>query len=217
MADNAAVAETVPAPVVGHVETTPAPTEPVVDKSATPVAEEAKGEAKAEVPEVAAEIVYDLKAPQGVDLDPAAISAFTEFAKAEKLPNDLAQKIVEYGIKRQTEIESASAKSIETTMLKEEAAALETLKKHPTLGGANYDQTLKLAAEGFSKFASKDEMEFINATRLGNRVEMISLFRKVALAMREDGVSGSQGRAPNDGRSEQDILRERYPSMFDKE
>jgi len=99
-------------------------------------------------------------------------------------------------------------------MLKEEAAAIEGLKKHPKLGGANYEQTLKLAAEGFSKFASKEEMEFINATRLGNRVEMITLFRKVALAMREDGVSLRPAVAGGQ-RSEGEVYREMYPTMHD--
>ena len=214
MAEDTAVAETIPEPIVGHVETTPVPTEPVVSKTEVPVTEGAKGEAKAEAPEAAAEIVYEFKAPEGFDLDPKAISAFTEFAKAEKLPSELAQKIVEYGLNRQKEIEEGSSKALEDTILKEEAAGLESLKKHPSLGGANYEQTLKLAAEGFKKFASKEEIEFINMTRLGNRPEMISLFRKIALAMREDGVS-IRPAVSGGQRSEDEVHREMYPTMHD--
>jgi hypothetical protein len=195
------------------VATEAKPQEPVATKTEQPVTEEPKGEAKAEEPKEPAEIVYEFKAPEGATLDPDAISAFTEFAKAEKLPADLAQKIVEYGLKRQSEIESAQSKIIENQMIKEEAAAIDTLKKDPALGGANFEQTLKLASEGFKKFASKEEMEFINATRLGNRVPMITLFRKVALAMREDGVSKPP--SPPPGADDNAILNELYPTMHE--
>jgi len=213
MAEAAVAAETIPAPVVGQVDATPEPTEPVVDKSKEQEAGEAKGEAKAEEPKVEAEIVYEFKAPEGAELDPDAISSFTEFAKAEKLPAELAQKIVDYSLKHQARMEEAQSKRLLDTVIAEEKAALEVLKKDPKLGGANYEQTLKLAAEGFSKFASKEEIEFINTTRLGNRPQMISLFRKIALAMREDGVSKRPTAPPDSTGGEAELHRTLYPTM----
>lgn len=195
-------------------EAKPVETKTVLSGAET-AASEAKAGDEAAVSETAsAEIVYDIKAPQGVDLDPVAVTSFVEFAKAEKLPADLAQKIVEYGVKHQAKIAAESEKSLADSVLRDEASGFEELKKDPELGGANYEQTLKLAAEGFQKFATKDEIEFIDSTRLGNRIPMIKLFRRVALAFREDKVVGKGTNAGPTGKieSEADLHRALYPN-----
>lgn len=227
MAGTAEAQVVVEEPIVAKVDEVKPPetkTDAKTDKVTTTetkveeVKADAKVEEKSEEAKADAEIVYDIKAPEGQELDPVAVSEFVEFAKAEKLPADLAQKIVEYGIKRQVSLEAASHKTLEAQMLKDEAAAIQQLKDDPLLGGANYEQTVNLASEGFKKFASKEEMEFINATRLGNRVPMITLFRKVALAMREDGMRGVKSTTPTGKiETDEDMHRAMYPSMYPKE
>jgi len=184
---------------------TPAP-------AATPEAKAADGTALTQG--TPAEIVYDIKAPQGVDLDPEAVSSFVDFAKAEKIPAELAQKFVEYGVKHQAKMAEASEKALADQVLADEKAGFDELKKDPELGGSNYEQTLKLAAEGFQKFATKDEIAFMESTRLGNRVPMIKLFHRIALAFREDrGIGrGAANQPAGAGKSDEATLRELYPN-----
>lgn len=176
-----------------------------------PKGEEApKTEAKSEAP-----ASYDIKAPEGVELDAAVVESFvTEVAKAHNLTNAQAQAVVDYGLKR----EAAKTKADAEQVAKDEKDALDLLRKDPELGGANYEQTLKLASKAFMKFATPEEREFIDATRLGNRVPMIRLFHRIALAFREDAEGGSlAGSASSSVKTEEDMHREMYPSMFKQE
>ena len=191
------------------VNGTPAPVAPVAA-----VADGTVLGAKAESVASVVPEKYTYEPPKGVELDTEAVTSFQEVAKAAGLSNEQFGKVIEFGLKRQQSLSEAKAKSDAETLAKDEADALATLQKDPELGGANYEETKRLAAEGFQKFATPEDMEFINATRLGNRVPMIRLFRKIALAFKEDSVSGKGTNAGAGPLSDQEIAREMYPTMF---
>lgn len=156
-------------------------------------------------------ITYDIKAPEGVDLDTVAVDSFIkDVATKHKLTNEQAQAIVEHGIKRQAELQAAADKAQAEQIAREEKAEHDELKKDPVLGGANYEQTLKQASQAFLKFATKEEVEFINSTRLGNRVAMIKLFHRVYQGFAED--TSVQRGSSQPAKGDRDELRELYPN-----
>jgi hypothetical protein len=187
--------ETVPVvtPVVTEtkVEATPAPVKTILDTAEVSTTE-TKVDDVVKTEEVKQEVVYDIKAPEGVALDAAAVDQFvTEVAKATNLTNEQAQAVIEFGAKRQVAMQEAAEKAMVEQVMKEEADGLAELRKDSDLGGSKYDQTLKLAAEAMRKFASPDEIQFLQETRVCNRVPMIKLFHKIALAFKEERVVGS--------------------------
>jgi len=207
-------------PVVTATEVAKTET-PTVTKSALTGAETKTAEVKTEdaVSDSTKPVVpekYEIKAPEGVELDMPAVESFLELAKAEGFTNDTAQKIVDFGIARQKALAEASDKMLADQVAKQEVEGLNELRKDPELGGANYEQTLEYARKGFLKFASPEEIAFIDATRLGNRVPMLKLFRKVYLAFREETSSGKGSQAQVETGSEEDFHRKMYPKMMDE-
>jgi len=214
-----------------------APVEPVVTAEATPApvksvlsTVEAAAEGKPGDAAVPAEIQYDLKAPEGVALDPAVMGTFVEFAKAEKLPNDLAQKLVEFGVKWQSTSQEANRKAFNDNLALQNVAALDEIQKDSDLGGAKFDETRRLAAQGFQKFATPEDLKAVDdlaildpktgkTVSIGQHPMMVRLFRKVALAFREETAPGKGGEATKSGPlTEAELLRQAYPTMFkDKE
>jgi hypothetical protein len=158
---------------------------------------------------------YDIKAPDGVELDQPAVDEFLVLAKAEGISNELAQKVIDFGVKRQMAIDAAAEKTMLDQVVAEEKAELDTLRKDPVLGGANFDATLEHAHLAFKKFATPDVVEFINTTRLGNRVPMIKMFNSIYHAFREEIASGAApGGTAAPANNEGAVYREMYPSMF---
>jgi len=177
--------------------------------------EEGKAEEKSEEGK-ATEVVYDIKAPEGMKLDPEAVSSFTsEVAKAVGLTNEQAQAVIDYGLKREMAVEQEMIAQATQALSAVQEAEWDALKKDPELGGLNWPKTQALAKEGFMKFASKEELEFVESLKLGGRGPMITLFRKIALAHKE-GSSFQAGSSSGAGgqKSEDDLLREMYPTMF---
>jgi len=144
------------------------------------------------------------------------VSSFTsEVAKAVGLTNEQAQAVIDYGLKREMAVEQEMIAQATQALSAVQEAEWDALKKDPELGGLNWPKTQALAKEGFMKFASKEELEFVESLKLGGRGPMITLFRKIALAHKE-GSSFQAGSSSGAGgqKSEDDLLREMYPTMF---
>jgi len=189
---------------------------PAVESVLTDDAAAAAAKAQAAPP---AEIVYDIKAPEGVTLDPEAVSSFTsEVAKAVGLTNAQAQAVIDYGLKRELAAEQAMIADATRALAATQEAEWDALKKDPELGGQNWEKTKALAKEGFLKVADKTELEFFESLKLGGRGPVITLFRKIAL-MHKEGSSFNAGSSSGAGgqKSEQEILNEMYPTMVKKE
>jgi hypothetical protein len=171
-------------------------------------------EAKSET-EKPTEIEYDIKAPEGVELDKAAVDEFVdEVAKAAGLTNEQAQAVVDYGVKRQAKLEAEGQKALMNEIQLARDAEWAELKKHPEWGGANWDKTQAEAAKGFLKFADQKEIEFINTHMLGDRGPMITLFAKIARAFGEGSTLGKGTNHAGVGKAttHEDTLRQLYPN-----
>lgn len=172
---------------VSAEEQTPQNTE--ADASTTPEAKP-DGDAKVE-PE---EVVYDLKAPEGVDMTPETLDDVTGLAREIGLSNEDGQKLVEFGGKMLSQWAGQLQEQQEAAV--QEWA--EELKADPELGGAKLDQTEKSAAAGRDAIFPNDDpkskafKDFLNESGLGNHPEMVRLFVRVNDAIGNDTlVSGS--------------------------
>jgi hypothetical protein len=171
------ITDSTAAPAAGTTATAPADATSAPDpKPADPV-----------VPES-----YELKMPDGVELDQAATTEFTAIAKELKLDQAAAQKLADIGAKMAQRQADAHAQLVETWT--------EQVKTDKEIGGDKLAENLGVARKAIDTFGSPELKALLNSTGLGNHPEVVKLAFKVGKAISEDGfVSGSpKGNTTND-------------------
>ena len=135
---------------------------------------------------------YELKMPEGVELDQAATTEFTAIAKELKLDQAAAQKLADIGAKMAQRQADAHAQLVETWT--------EQVKTDKEIGGDKLAENLGVARKAIDTFGSPELKALLNSTGLGNHPEVVKLAFKVGKAISEDGfVSGSpKGNTTND-------------------
>jgi hypothetical protein len=135
---------------------------------------------------------YDLKMPDGVELDQAATTEFTAIAKELKLDQAAAQKLADIGAKMAQRQAQAHAQLVETWT--------EQVKTDKEIGGDKLAENLGVARKAIDTFGSPELKALLNSSGLGNHPEVVKLAFKVGKAISEDRfVSGSpKGNTTND-------------------
>jgi hypothetical protein len=134
---------------------------------------------------------YDLKTPEGVALDEAALAEFEPIAKELKLTNEQAQKLADLHTKRMQETDKANAEQWKQTTAK----WVDDVKADKELGGANLDTSVRHAQTALNKFGTPELLAQMDATGMGNHPELVRVFARIGKAMAEDNFiqSGKDG------------------------
>lgn len=178
-----AVTQSVADPAAG---VDPAKTPDPLDKAADPAkTEEAPKEPDTTVPEK-----YEFKAPEGKELDPAAVEAFSPIAKDLKLTNDQAQKLVDL-------YAAQSAKAVETQTAAWKAVTDEwkaTAQTDKDYGGAKFAENMGVVAKGLDKFGTPGLRKALDDSGMGDHPEVVRFLYNVGKASAEGGFpSGNAG------------------------
>lgn len=144
---------------------------------------------------------YDLKMPDGVELDQAAAAEFTAIAKELKLDQAAAQKLADVGAKMAQRQVEAHAKLVESWA--------EQVKTDSEIGGDKLAENLGVARKALEAFGTPELRDVLNATGLGNHPEVIRAFYKVGKAISEDRFVGG---APKSGTAN-DPAKTLFPNM----
>jgi hypothetical protein len=132
-----------------------------------------------EVPEA-----YDLKMPDGIELDKASADEFTTIAKELKLDQATAQKLADVAAKQAQRQVEAHTKLVESWV--------EQVKADKDLGGDKLEENLGTARKALDMFGTPELRDVLNATGFGNHPAIIRAFLKVGKAISEDRfVTGS--------------------------
>lgn len=123
----------------------------------------------------AAEVVYDFKVPEGVQLDTAMADEFKALAKDAKLPADTAQKVVDLAIKREQARAEAFAKQVDDWA--------KQVKADPELGK---EENLAAARSFVNTFGDDDLKSLLNSTGMGNHPAVVRALLKASKAISED-------------------------------
>lgn len=146
---------------------------------------ETKGD-EPQVPEA-----YDLKMPEGVELDTAAADEFSAIAKELKLNQEQAQKVADIGAKMAQRQAEAHVKLVESWV--------EQVKTDKEIGGDKLTENLAVARKALDSFGTPALRDVLNATGFGNHPEVIKAFYKIGKAISEDGfVKGTPPGASSD-------------------
>lgn len=143
-----------------------------------------EGEAKADA---AADTVpedgkYDLKMPEGVEVDQAMLDQFAPTFKELGLTTKQAQALADKFIEAQNTRGEAQAQSWAKTI----GDWVDRAKADPEIGGAKWDATVKDASGIVKRFGNDALREYLNASGAGNHPEMIRFMAKVGAMIGED-------------------------------
>jgi hypothetical protein len=142
-------------------------------------------EQKAEVPET-----YELTAPEGFEkLDDEAVAAATPVFKELGLSNEQANKLIPVVGEYAKRIVAERDQQLMSTILEQRKDWLETARKDPEIGGANWDATMQASGRALDQLGFPKGSPLRNAldeSGFGNHPEMIRFAAKVGKAIGED-------------------------------
>lgn len=161
----------------------------------------------------AAEIKIDI--PEGATIDEELLAKFKDIAKTKGLSSEAASALVAFDLERRAE----EAKAGEKLIADQNAKWVQEIKADKDIGGANFDANL-LASKGFLR-RTPEGVAFAAAIaqdHLDSYPPLFKFIASLAKANKEDssGVGGGGGRAPA-APSQEEILRQTYPTMFTPE
>ncbi len=148
------------------------------------------GEQAAKQPEAQLPDKYELKMPEGMELDSAMLEQATPLFKELKLTGEQAQKLsdlyankVATGRKEQLDAWNGILDGWR-----------ESAKSDPEIGGAKFGENVGTAKAALDKFGTPELKKALDDYGMGNHPEMIRLLARVGKALSEDRlVDGKSG------------------------
>lgn len=145
---------------------------------------------------------YDLKLPEGVQLDDKGIAAYSDTARELNLTQEAAQMLLD---KMGPVIAGRHAE----TLNQAKTQWLESTKTDKEFGGDKLQENLGIAKKALDTFGTPELRTLLNESGLGNHPEIIRAFYRAGKAISEDGfVTGGR----NNGASG-DPAKTLFPSM----
>lgn len=134
---------------------------------------------------------YELKVPDGMVLDEAALAEFDPVARELNLTNEQAQKLADIYSKRMADSAKAQQEQWKQTTEK----WVDDVKADKEIGGANLDSSVRHAQAALQKFGTPELVAQMDATGMGNHPELVRVFARIGKAMAEDTFvqSGKDG------------------------
>lgn len=175
------------------------------DKPAEGEGDKGKAAPEAEKPQGAPEQYVDFTAPDGITLNAEVLGEFKEMAKAQNLPQEQAQKVVDLGAKLVQKIEAQRAEATNAEL----ARWAEASKTDKEFGGDLLPESLAGAKAALTQFGSPELKSMLNETGLGNHPEVIRLLHRVSKAISEDTIVGGK---PGDTPAAS-VAQRMYPGM----
>jgi hypothetical protein len=165
---------------------------------ATDAADKAKPEGEAKPADGAPE-KYELKLPEGMQLDDAALAAATPVFKELGLTNEQAQKLSDIYAARMADV----AKQQRDAWTAQQEGLVSSMKSDAEFGGDKFAASLGSIAKAIDGVMGKEAAAFkrmLDSTGAGNHPEMARLLYRVGKALGEDGLvrgdASAQQRTP---------------------
>lgn len=147
----------------------------------------------------------ELKLPEGLQVDEAALGKLKAMVADGKLNAEGAQELIN--------LQAEASKAAEAAKGQQFTAWLEQTKADKELGGANLKASHVLAQKALTAYGNDALREVLRQSGLGNHPEVVRAFVRIGKAMKEDSVDGA-GAKPTPTSSQESALRQMYPSMF---
>lgn len=158
--------------------------------------------------------VYDFtQAFDSGEVDQTIAADFSKLLNSVGATQDQAVEMAKFGNKYATDLVTAYETKRQEALIEQ----YEGYKKHTEeVLGSKYDATVQKAAAGMELIEKTipNIREILAENGLGNRIEVIQMFEKIADMAAEDNNAGG-GQPTGSTQSEDAIRRNLYPSMFE--
>lgn len=125
---------------------------------------------------------YELKPSKDSKLDQAHVDGIAEYAKANQMTNEQAQKL----LARDEQLMAAQVAKQEAEMKEVPNKWLELAKSDKEFGGDKFAESAEVSKRAMEKWGTPEFMQIMNETGLGNHPELIRVFVRLGKAMAED-------------------------------
>lgn len=143
---------------------------------------------------------YAFDAPDGIDLDTAAVDEFSAIARELKLDQPTAQRVANVAVAMAQRQQEAHQKVV--------SGWVEEVKADKEIGGDNLEQNLAIARKALDYFGTPELRDLLNMTGLGNNPHVIKAFLKMGKSTSEDVFIPGSPKGQNN-----DPARIMFPTM----
>lgn len=176
-----------PAPATPPAGNPPNPTPPAAPTPEPAAPKPGDGKSKeepnpAQPPQKVVPEKYDLKLPEGSQLDATHIEKVAALAKERKLSNEEAQAIID----RDNATISGFADGQNKQLKERQDAWVKDSQNDKEFGGEAFAKNAELAKRVVERFGSDALKTALNDTGLGNHPELLRVFVRIGKAMSED-------------------------------
>lgn len=159
-------------------------------------------------PKEAPEVKYDLKAPEGVKVDPKDLEGIAAFAKEHKISPEAAQKILERDLAQR----QSFGKQLQESQSKQIDQWIGALESDKEFGGAKYDENIAVAAKGLNSLVEKNVVpaefkKMLEQTGLYAEPNLVKIFHYLGKMASESSTFAKGSSAPQ---STQPTLRDLF-------
>lgn len=130
----------------------------------------------------APEAYVDFKLPEGVQPDKEALTSFQAVAKELNLSQEQAQKLVDLQAAQSLKL----AKGIQTQWEQTQQTWIKEARDDKEIGGQKFEANLAIAAKALDAFGTPALRQMLNATGVGDHVELLRFAHKVGQAISEE-------------------------------
>lgn len=133
------------------------------------------------------DVAFEVKAPEGVELDQTSLDEFTKIVKDKALsPSERAQKLVDLAVKREADRAQAFAETVQSWA--------DTVAADKELGNPENQAAARKIVEDFG---TPEFKSLLNSTGMGNHPEVVRFVMKIGKALSEDAVIKARGTPPS--------------------
>lgn len=142
---------------------------------------------------------YEFKFEEGVEVDAAALDAFSPVLKEAGLTQEQAQKLANVYATQMSRVQESLVEQ-HTRQVQEWAKAVREDKE---IGGANFDANVKVAQRAIARFGDAELKQVLDQYGLGNHPALVRAFLKAGREIKEDnlelgGAAGNGVRKPTE-------------------
>lgn len=163
-----------------------------------------ENDAKNPVNQVPEDGKYNLKMPEGIELDTALLDGIAPTLKDLNLSHSQAQALVDKFIEAQTAKSQAKTKEWGETV----AGWQDEAKKDPDIGGAKWEETKAASTRAIRVLGTPALTKYLEASGAGNHPELIRIMAKVGSMVSEDDPAISENPG---GKGGKDASARLYP------
>lgn len=135
---------------------------------------------------------YELSVPEGMEIAPEQLAAFTKIAKEAKLPQSVAQQFVSFASQHVQQLQSKTTQEWQRQL----ETWKQSFKADPEFGGANLRATISRVKGVIDKYGDPELVRDLAATGFENHPGLLRMLARVASVVGEDRLVRGQTVAP---------------------